>query len=418
MNPHELLDHIRSGSAELVLRAPLRFPGQTSSTPYAFNELVQALQSSETIRSVDCYSHQQLGITEDEWVRLVKTLGVIKDVQRLRLNCKHGSHGFHPFRAIADAVKNAHSLHSLKVYAVGDSRQDQSGAVALAIALRERTALEYFTWFDFCSLQQAQRNTSLDPVLQALSACPHLRKVCIMTKCASADAVRKLLHLPTIANLYLVLNKEHWLAVANEIQHGRNEIRGLLALVVFEGTSSAATEAVKVIAGAIRRDHSLVGLELRMENGFTDEAGVNLAEALIVNKTLRKVVLADAFDRTIVVRNKATLGAQAYEAFSAVLRVNTSLTLELPPLDTAGGDQRLVDSYDQLRIEQRLNAVGRGKLLTLTQTTKVAWVDALQNVANVDDTPAFQASCRYSLLRLKPSAWMLQLKHDTSNSGF
>jgi hypothetical protein len=159
-----------------------------------------------------------------------------------------------------------------------------------------------------------------------------------------------------------------------------------------------------------------------MGHGITDEAGVNLAGGLAVNKTLRRVILTDpCLARNIAVRNKVSLGAQVYEAFSTMLRVNTSLTLKLPPLDRAGGDQRLVDSYDQLRIEQRLNTVGRGGLLTSTRTTRAAWVDALQKliVANVNGTPAFQVSCRYSLLRLKPSAWMLQLKHDTagSNSG-
>jgi hypothetical protein len=58
-----------------------------------------------------------------------------------------------------------------------------------------------------------------------------------------------------------------------------------------------------------------------MENGFTDEAGVALAEALTVNKTLRMIPLSEA-----------TLGIQACEAFNAVLRVNTSIVLNLPSI--------------------------------------------------------------------------------------
>jgi hypothetical protein len=149
-----------------------------------------------------------------------------------------------------------------------------------------------------------------------------------------------------------------------------------------------------------------------MGHGITDEAGVNLAGGLAVNKTLRRVILTDpCLARNIAVRNKVSLGAQVYEAFSTMLRVNTSLTLKLPPLDRAGGDQRLVDSYDQLRIEQRLNTVGRGSLLTSTQTTREAWVGALQklNANNVEDAPAFQVSCLFSLLRLNPAACMLLL---------
>jgi hypothetical protein len=68
MNPRELVDYIRSGPAELVLHEPLSF----RSSPCDFDEFLQALASSETIRSVNCISHQELSITEDEWVLLIK----------------------------------------------------------------------------------------------------------------------------------------------------------------------------------------------------------------------------------------------------------------------------------------------------------------------------------------------------------
>jgi hypothetical protein len=45
-------------------------------------------------------------------------------------------------------------------------------------------------------------------------------------------------------------------------------------------TRSVAMEAVKAIASAIREDHNLEHLTLQMENGFTDTAGVALAENL------------------------------------------------------------------------------------------------------------------------------------------
>jgi hypothetical protein len=83
MNPRELVDHIRSGPSELMLREPLRFRRRTRSNPCGFNEFLQALQASETIRDVDCYSHQRLGITEDEWVFLVKTIGRFKGIRKL-----------------------------------------------------------------------------------------------------------------------------------------------------------------------------------------------------------------------------------------------------------------------------------------------------------------------------------------------
>jgi hypothetical protein len=47
-----------------------------------------------------------------------------------------------------------------------------------------------------------------------------------------------------------------------------------------------------------------------------------------------------------------------------MLRVNTSLKLKLPPLGTAGGDQRVRESRYQMCIEQRLNKAGREELLS------------------------------------------------------
>jgi hypothetical protein len=99
------------------------------------------------------------------------------------------------------------------------------------------------------------------------------------------------------------------------------------------------------------------------------------------------------------------LGAPAYEAFSAMLRVKTSIILELPPVDIAVCDERLVYSRNQMRMEQRLNKVGRGKLLSSCQTTKKELVDALHELSSneVDDeSGAFLLSCVFSLFRLNP----------------
>jgi hypothetical protein len=146
-----------------------------------------------------------------------------------------------------------------------------------------------------------------------------------------------------------------------------------------------------------------------MENDFTDEAGMALAEALTVNTTLRNITLCSKVRTINEVPNEAKLGAPAYEAFSAMLRVNTSLRLELPPFDDAGGDERIVDSRNQIRIEQGLNYGGRGRLLSSSQTPRDEWVDALNelNFSNVDEPPAFNVSCLYSLLLLHPSVCLL-----------
>jgi hypothetical protein len=100
-----------------------------------------------------------------------------------------------------------------------------------------------------------------------------------------------------------------------------------------------------------------------MEDGVTDEAGVVLAEALTFNKNLPELNLDDITFGSDPTHTKASLGAPAYEAFSTILRVNTSLVMKLPSFKTAGADERLLDSRKQVRIEQRLNLIGRGSLL-------------------------------------------------------
>jgi hypothetical protein len=419
MNAPELVELIRSGPAELVLDEPLPlFPRPTH--PYDFIEFIEALQSSETIRKVQFCSQQTLGITEDAWVVLVKTLGRIKDIKCLEFICKAGSRDFHPFQAVADAVNNAHSLCGLMIGIVGESfSRDPSGLIALADALREHMALQEFIWADFRSQREAAQGAALDPVLWALSACPHLRNVAIRTTCASADATKNLLQLPAVTTLRLSLKADQWFAVANEIRRGRCNVQAL-GLVMLQGTSSDTTEVIKAVARAIQLDCNLETLRLQLENGFTDEAGVALAEALKVNKTLRKITLSAKPARIgSILPNTAALGAPTYVAFSAMLRDNTSLVLEISPLDTGVRDERLRESRKQMRIEQRLNQVGRGKLLSSSQTTREEWVDALHELSPIevdDESNAFQVSCLYSVLRLNPKVELIDALHELSSS--
>jgi hypothetical protein len=199
---------------------------------------------------------------------------------------------------------------------------------------------------------------------------------------------------------------------ADEIRLGRYRIKNL-NLAMLQSSNSAATEAVKAVASAIREDRHLESLELAMEDGFTDEAGVALAEAFTINNTLPLLLLDDEICNPV--HTKAYLGAQAYEALGTMLRVNTSIELVHPMFDAAAGDERDTEHFHQMRIEQRLNEVGLGRLLASIQTPIEEWVHALKdlNVSNDDDL--FEVGCLYSLLRLNPSIFIFDL-NDTANS--
>jgi hypothetical protein len=409
MNPRELVNHIRSGPATVVLDKPLRFRRRTCfngrCNPCELDKFLHALESSETIQDVFCSSHLNLEVSEDEWVLLVQTLGRIRHIQNLSLLCWAGSRDFRPLQAFAEALDSAHLLCKATVYLIeGQTFPGYSSGLttALANALREHKHVQEFRWID-CS--QTVEGTSLDPVLRKLPACQHLRKVDIMTKYASAGAMKSLLQLPKDIDLSLLqTNKDHWLAVADGIRQGQCNIKTLH--LSLRNTRPQATEAVKAIASAIRLDRNLEFLGLHMKNDITDEAGMALAEALTVNTTLREVSLSIAAN---YLHMKTEFGAPIYDAFSAMLRVNTSLRFEVPPFNDVVGDEKLVDSRNQMRIEQSLNAVGRGRLLPSSQTPRGDWVDALNelNSSNVDESPELNVSCLYSLLRLNPSICLL-----------
>ena len=204
MNARELVDRIRSGPALLALDEPLRFRRRTRSNPCDFNEFLRALQSGETIQMVKCETHLNLGITEDEWCLLVKTIGRIKGIDCLWFHCKPGSRDFHPFQAVAAALNNAHSLDALTVVEeCGMFPGGSSGMIALANALREHTSLREFGWID-CSRMEEGQITAVDPVLWALPACRYLQQITIVTKYASADALKNLLQLRPAIELRLV----------------------------------------------------------------------------------------------------------------------------------------------------------------------------------------------------------------------
>jgi hypothetical protein len=105
----------RSDSTACI--APFR--RRTRSNPCSFNEFLKALQSSETVRDVICCSQLHLGIVEDEWVLLVKTIGSVKYIQNLILRCRTGYRDSHPFQAVARAVNNAQLLRKLVIFRLG-----------------------------------------------------------------------------------------------------------------------------------------------------------------------------------------------------------------------------------------------------------------------------------------------------------
>jgi hypothetical protein len=139
----------------------------------------------------------------------------------------------------------------------------------IALALREHTALQEFTWVDWYARVahvqlDAAPSTALDPLRRSLPACSHLQNIVIKTKCGSADAVKT----ATVAvGRRVEFSTEHWSAVTDEIRRNRCNIQRL-DLYVHQRAESNATEAVKTVASAIQMYYNLEHFFLKMENGL------------------------------------------------------------------------------------------------------------------------------------------------------
>jgi hypothetical protein len=70
------------------------------------------------------------------------------------------------------------------------------------------------------------------------------------------------------------------------------------------------------------------------------------------------------------------------------------------------------EQYAKLRIELRLNAVGRRQLLVTSPTTREAWVHALLQL-NADRTPEdrdIKVDCLFTFLLLNPTVCQLETR--------
>ena len=92
--------------------------------------------------------------------------------------------------------------------------------------------------------------------------------------------------------------------------------------------------------------------------------------------------------------------------------------MEFPTFDDIVSSERLVNFRNEMRIEQRLIEVSRGRLLSSSQTPREEWVDALHDLSayNGNVSSPFDLSCLYSLIRLHPNLCLLEL-NDTANPG-
>jgi hypothetical protein len=413
MKPYELFDLIRLNNPnELELKHTLRFRRRSRSNPCSFDDLIQALRSNESIHTVRCQGNVSLGITQEEWFLFVQTLGTIPGLRQLSF-LGQDVPNVPPVQAVADSVGSARKLRKLQIGEGVILFGSRAGFLALCRNIGTSCLdLEQVEWqgkFRSTWEIRANRDTNcLDPLLDALSICPRLQKVGVWTDAVNyvtPQAVRELLVRSPVLKC-LDLKTTEWEAVAEQIGQDSCRIKTLkLSTLRCPGSGAEA------LARAVGHNRHLQSLTLRVGTGFTDAVGVALAQALQVNTTLQELVLVDQWDYGF--RTTDHMNISAYQALRKMLRVNTSVALKVPALDSRWSSD-VADTvrpyYDRMRIEMRLNAAGRGGLMMVgSQASKAAWVNTLQEliVQGDDDDDDLQVDCLYTLLKLNPSICQL-----------
>jgi hypothetical protein len=411
MKPSELFDLIRlNNPSELELKHTLRFRRRSRSNPCSFDDLIQALQSNESIRTVRCQGNVSLGITQEEWFLFVQTLGTIPALRQLSF-LGQDVPNVPPVQAVADAVGSARLLGTFQIGEGVILFGSRTGFEALCHNLGSCCSdLEQVQWQGkFRSTWEIRENRDtnncLDPLFRALAVCPRLRSVQIWTDAVNyvtPQAVRELL-VCAPALQCLDLKTTEWETVAEIIGKESCHIQTLkVSTLRCPGSGAVA------LARAVGQNRHLQSLTLRVGTGFTDALGVALAEALQVNTTLRELVLVGEWDYGF--RTTDHMNIPAYQALQNMLRVNTSVILKVPALDSRWNPDLVGivrPYYDRMLIEMRLNAAGRGGLMLGSQASKAAWVHTLNRLNGQNEDDDLQVDCLYTLLKLNPSMCQL-----------
>jgi hypothetical protein len=411
MKPYELFDLIRlNNTNELELKHTLRFRRRSRSNPCSFDDLIQALQSNESIRTVRCQGNVSLGITQEEWFLFVRTLGTIPALRQLSF-LGQDVPNVPPVQAVADAVGSARLLQKFQIGEGVILFGSKTGFEALCHNIGTCCSdLEQVEWQGkFRSTWEIRENRDtnncLDPLFLALALCPRLRSVQILTDAVNyvtPQAVRELL-VRAPALQHLDLRTTEWEAVAEIIGQESCHIQTLkLSTLRCPGIGALS------LARAVGQNRHLQSLTLRLGTGFTDDLGVALAQALQVNTSLKELILVDQWDYGF--RTTDHMNIAAYQALRNMLRVNTSVVLKIPNFDTRwspGLADSLVRSYYRMLIEMRLNAAGRGGLMLGSQASKAAWVRTLHELIVQDNDDDSQVDCLFTLLKLNPSICQL-----------
>jgi hypothetical protein len=346
-----------------------------------------ALKCNKTVKHV-CFSGAFVReLTPEQWCLMIEGVGHLESLEQLQIWCSTI-----PVRTFGTMLQNSKHLKVILFFHVRlDGSEDDF--LHLSDAIRHHPSL---TEFRFGGIETVVENVSLNCVVEALGDAPTLKIVTIQlfnsnrTAIFSGEALARMLNSKSITGLYLTrlgLGQDHYIVISSAIATNRN----LRVLDLF--ANSASNEQLLLIATGLRENHGLEtfvlpglsNLDLSYEcssaiadtlkmnttmhslylpcSRFTDDGLIMLAESLTVNTTLKKVEIGVSDQ----------IGSHGMAALTQMLEKNYEL------------ERLIVDSAEKsikgkIEYYMRLNAVGRGPLLSSGQANRVEWVNMLISV--------------------------------------
>jgi hypothetical protein len=354
---------------------------------FDIDEFLFALQNNYTVKHV-CFTGAFVReLTNDQWLKMLEGVGHLKKLEQLQIWCSTI-----PVDVFAHLLHKALKLRVVFFFHVrlDGSQQDFT---QFSDAIHYHPSLSEFR---FGGIDAVVETISFDCVLEALGRAEKMQVVTVQLMNGNrqnrftGDALATLMSSKSITCLYLTrlgLGHDHYQAIATALTtNGNLRILDLFAndvqndqllqivnsLSVNEGLEMVVLPGLNdldfndacsmAISDMIKINTSLASLYMPCSK-FTDIGLVHLSESLSINTTLKKVEIA--------VSNK--IGQQGMDALTDMLVKNYEL------------ERLVVDSNEKsikskIEYYMRLNAVGRGQLISSGQANRVEWVNMLVSV--------------------------------------
>lgn len=397
--PEELMKQLTSSKYDFDLSSTVRFHLYHESNLY--QNFLDALKMNKSIHRLRISGRFSFGITSDEWKELFNTIGLIENMREIFF-C-----GIVPLvipnSSLADIIiESDRTLTKLiiedGVIVTGDSH----GLERLAESISRSRLEEFHLGGQLLIRNGNQEDGRLGSLAQALANVSTLRKLHLYVPFPAQlpdESICSLIESSkTIIDLSLKWERD-WSAFSSTLCHTRTRLQAI-ALSKKKVTSTDCT----ALLDAYNANKSLEKVIIYCSDRQTC---LILADVLRYNRYIKTLWIHMEPSST----EESILDVQVYRVFSEMLRLNHDVHVivqELP--SNAFKDEELDNARTEFDIENKLNSVGRGTLLTMAATNAIttqrdAWIDACCRLMEASDgNPCNEITldCLFLLLRCNP----------------